>query len=254
MKIIWGEGHKATLWSCLLILVLPQALVCIFYVLHSDTKKAENKNLLFGKKSHIFCMERCGFGVTEWWRCEKMSILSKSWSQVKYQADIHVLQEISQQLLPATWKKIFVLWSATPFRDVLKQLWGVRGSHDLAIILATLLGENLWIYFSHILSLPANILVVSSTPKWAWGDFVSSVVTFEWPHETRTRWWSDLIKYSFRKTPCHTVLGRIVQNRILGIKQNSGLAPWKRERVWNGEGCFFCHGKEFSILASFTRM
>lgn len=71
-------------------------------------------------------------------------------------------------------KKNVVLWSATPFRDVLQQLGGVRGSRDLAIILATLLGENLCIYFSHILSLPANSLVVSNTPRRAKGDFVSS--------------------------------------------------------------------------------
>lgn len=56
-------------------------------------------------------MERCGFGAKEWCRCEKMSILSKSWSQVKYQVDIHVLQEISEQLVPATWKNICIVVS-----------------------------------------------------------------------------------------------------------------------------------------------
>lgn len=89
--------------------------IFFFQVPHPNKNKAENIHLLFGKKSHSFFMERYGFGVKEWCRCEKMSTLSKSWSQVKYQADTHVLQVISQQLLPATWKKYICIVVSHPF-------------------------------------------------------------------------------------------------------------------------------------------
>lgn len=133
MKIIWGEGHKTTPWSSLLILVLSQELVWGFFrycVLIQTRQKIYIYCL--GKKSHSFFMERCGFGVNEWCRCEKMSILSKGWSQVKYHWHSCAPRDFST-VLSCYMKKMFVLWSATPFRDVLQQLWGVRGVMTLLL-------------------------------------------------------------------------------------------------------------------------